>query len=510
MATNKRVDSIDYHNLVMPQLNADALSHYKNLTDSGKKPSLRVVIDATHSGRLTNLRVYPGKKMKDSVDTFMQPFPKPVLKHHNEDADPVGRVVSAEYIQLKSGRDFEDDWKNPKDDMGSGFCKLTVDIFDQDTIEKILDGRLRQVSTGQRNESLNCSICGEDMLTSDECGHYPGEKYKIKGDLDSSEEYLCYAITGKLKYKEVSFVNNPADSFAGVTKISADANASSVTYANADVGSLVLTDGEDEINLVTNKRKVAAIDRERLTGKAIVAVSPKFKLKSLANEDTTMTSTANADKTKNTEDVTASDTQGKPAQAPASKDNQEGVVAPDNTKDVGKDAGSLSTKDSKEIAFDAMAKSLEEAQASVTETKAEVERTKVALADKNAEIERLRKDNAELLTSLKHTYASNLLNTQILLKKPSVASVKDSESFDAKLKEYAERSLDSLKDSVKDLSIELASLKDGLGLKTTADLVAATKLSNPTANVGEDKEDKDSETFDPTSKTQALTNYFDN
>lgn len=201
--------------------------------------SLTVRINATHSGLITgNFGIYLPKHMKDGLKTFTKPYNKPWLLNHNEDSDPVGRVLKADYVsladnypriqdkilRLESSVPREEEVKliqsmlrtleSPKH-QGFGFASLMVNITDKETIEKVLNGTYLTVSTRQRSENATCSICGADWLFGEYCNHFPGE-------YDKEAKQRGYVITGPLFYKEGSFVNVPADEYATVAEIYED------------------------------------------------------------------------------------------------------------------------------------------------------------------------------------------------------------------------------------------------------------------------------------------------
>lgn len=518
MKTNRHIEIVEHLNLEFQNLKSDALSLLSDMMDSSHKPSLKAMVDATHSGRLTNLRVYPGKFVKAGVDSWLKPTPKPVLKHHKDDLDPVGRVFSAEFIQTKFGTEFDRDFTNPAE-KGSGFIKLGIRVMDADTIEKVLDGRFKNVSTRQSSDALLCSVCGENFLSDSECDHMPGKTYK-----DEGSEYKCYAITGPLEYKEVSFVNIPADSFAEVVNVNMDRESpimrlNSYDRTLASVGSLVLTDGEHEVSLLPalGKDSVTARDRKKLTGKTIIAVSPNFSVNLLESlgepkEEIDMSKTKEADKaeTKNTSTSAASADASTPAQAAEVKDSKEGVVAPASVKTESTTQAETSTLSdgASTVVIEALTKQLKIAEADTDSVKAEVERLKTTLKDKDAEIEKMRKDSVTVLADLRKSYATNLLSTQLILKKPTVAAIADAEAFSAKLNEYAERSVDSLKDSISDLTPELLSFKEMQGVKKVSEVVADSKVTSPVANITPDMKDEAKDKVKEPTKAEALENYL--
>jgi hypothetical protein len=201
------------------------------LKDTGKKISLAVLSNATYSGYYLNGRVYPAKYMKAGTPTWtdaehggVSPYNAPVLKRHDDDSDPIGRVVWAEYHQIKQGADWVEDWKSPAMGLqkGSGYIRLTLNITDADEIPKFLDNRHKTLSTSAVSENLVCSICGQDVMkTRDYCGHTPGQEYTPldEGPLAGRDSAMCYFITGPKKYKEVSVVWNPAQPHAVIDSI---------------------------------------------------------------------------------------------------------------------------------------------------------------------------------------------------------------------------------------------------------------------------------------------------
>ncbi len=514
MAKKRNLEIVEYHKFIKPELLKDAQSLFNDMKEANKKPVLSATFDATHSGRLTNGRVYPGSRMKRGVDSFVKPSPKAVLKHHDDASDPVGRIESAKYIQLKYGPEFDNDFKNPQEDAGSGFIQLSVNIMDADTIEKIIDGRLCDISTSQSCHGMFCSICGDNIhSTKSECEHWPGKYYTAE---DSENEYLCYMITGDLTYREASLVAVPADSYAKVSSLKLKHSEDSFLIKSYDslgsnIGSLVLSDASSnkKIQLIKGNKKeqVTVADKEELTGKILVAVSPNFNDKQYeaSNKETSMTKTTEQ---KNTATGAASADGGTPTQAGKTNDSKEGVVAPENSGNATQTVGTATLSDKAgQLAIEAMAKSLEDATHQAKEAKDELERLRGTLKDKDAEIEKLRVNGATMLADMKQSYANMLLNTQLLLKKPVVSTVKDQTAFDAKLKEYSERSVDSLKDSLKDLTPELSALKDTLGVRSITDLVSDKKLDNVVANVATEVSDKKIEVV---SKRDALETFLNN
>lgn len=210
-----------------------------NFIGTNSQP-LRVSIVATHSGRITrNHGFYLPQKMRDGAQTLVAEYGKPILLHHNDHNDPIGRVVTSRYVdtsgvfQRDKAQDFIIkricDSKTPflvmldlydqlsETDLladplfpGLGHIVIDVDISDPDAIKKILDKRYLTVSIGATTDKAICSVCKTDWVEEGRCEHTPGKEY---------EEKLCVIIAGNLFYDEVSFVNAPADPLARIVAV---------------------------------------------------------------------------------------------------------------------------------------------------------------------------------------------------------------------------------------------------------------------------------------------------
>lgn len=207
-----------------------------NSTSLSKK--LTVSLDATHAG-ITNLnyRYYIPAMMEEGVKELSDGKPRPILKHHKADEDPIGKVVDAEYVPtvseevltvapeindlispdvplkkrvraakkfIKRGIAANKDWE------GLGFARLKADILDEDTVKQLEAGLFDSVSVGFTSDHAFCSICGADWLDDDDgfCEHFPPGK--IYENEDGEKERQCL-IPGKMKIRECSLVNFDAD-----------------------------------------------------------------------------------------------------------------------------------------------------------------------------------------------------------------------------------------------------------------------------------------------------------
>lgn len=156
-------------------------------------------INATHAGFVNgNHTWYLEEDMANGVDTWISPYNKPVLVHHEMKKDAIGRVLSAKYIKMT-------DSKNGNKNYPKGFIQLEVEITDQEAVAKIKDRRYNTVSISTDARTARCSVCNQDIAAKGLCEHERGKKYDGK---------KCFWYLGGLKYKEVSYVNAPADEYA--------------------------------------------------------------------------------------------------------------------------------------------------------------------------------------------------------------------------------------------------------------------------------------------------------
>ena len=159
-----------------------------------------VETEATHSGKNHNYCIYYEDSMESDCESFMNPFHKPMLKNHDSYSEPLGRV-----IETNHGPSALTDERTA--------IHLKVRVTDQDAIPKFIDKRYGTVSIGGSMGTVTCNICGKTILKDGKfrfCGHMRGETYK---------DQICYWGAKDIEYHEVSVVNNPADDFAQITKV---------------------------------------------------------------------------------------------------------------------------------------------------------------------------------------------------------------------------------------------------------------------------------------------------
>ena len=196
-------------------------------TDESLPKAIIVDIEATHSGLTKNITEYVADKMEKSAHTWTSPYHKPVLKEHRSGGDTLGRVKSYDFLEKSS--------INPE----RACIALSLEITDKDSIRRHLDGTALTYSIGGQAKEVYCSICGIDIINSDSwCGHWKGDKYKVKTGENTEETKTCVWQIGMMDYLEVSEVNIPADGYAQRlnVKVKAEDKLEGVKEDSAPVG----------------------------------------------------------------------------------------------------------------------------------------------------------------------------------------------------------------------------------------------------------------------------------
>jgi hypothetical protein len=269
----------DFHNTSdfenAKNINKDNMGSLLSLNQANPlRQGLQVRIAATHAGIITrNNGFYLPDSMKKGAASFTDGYPKPVLLHHEDHKDPVGRIMSANYrdtsqgvgehyngmlVKNKHGEEvgtitdtlindfvsnrmpfgmqvdivssmFTDSLLSDSSYRGLGHIELVANITDKNAVEKLLDGRYITGSIGASTDKAVCSICKSDWTKEGPCDHKPGAVY------DSSK---CFIIAGELVYDEYSFVNVPADKHSRVLELNYNGLQDHIEIANDYEGRL--------------------------------------------------------------------------------------------------------------------------------------------------------------------------------------------------------------------------------------------------------------------------------
>lgn len=159
--------------------------------DYTQNHGLIIEIAAIHEGMTANYNFYSAEALKGALESWVQPYPKPVILNHDTSTEPLGRIMAA---RMETESD------------GTPYTKLQVAVKDPSAIAKVMDQRYLTGSVGGRAEEALCSVCEADWAKASifeaPCKHSRGKTYKGK---------MAYLKLGELSFKEYSFVNVPAD-----------------------------------------------------------------------------------------------------------------------------------------------------------------------------------------------------------------------------------------------------------------------------------------------------------
>jgi hypothetical protein len=214
----------------------DSANSYVN----GAKKGLIITFDLSSSFKKTNNRLYSIKGQMDGASSWTHPYPKPILKNHDQQSEPIGRIVSVEWVSndaeiagffssqedliaFKKILDTDDPKKIVREmsrrglldnDRWPGLGRLVAKarISDQDAIEKFIDNRYLTFSAGSDTDKYRCGVCGKDWAANQSCHHWPGE-------VDEDEGVPAVFLTGSFLGREASVVSTPANGFSQLTSM---------------------------------------------------------------------------------------------------------------------------------------------------------------------------------------------------------------------------------------------------------------------------------------------------
>lgn len=273
-------------------------------------------------------------------------------------------------------------------------------ITHKKTIEDILEGRLMTVSIGATTNAAVCSVCGTDIINEGYCGHMRGEEYEGK-----VVEWIC----GDLFFDELSWVNVPADADAMIT-------------CNGINQQQMLTSEKVVVTTLGEHTKTAKEDD-------VVAI-----------EETTVEATAVTEENEHVEDTTV--VEETTVEETAVEETTEEEVAEEET---------TTTTTQEETQTDDVATvdqtTTEEQLANANKT---IEELEEALENEKQANNSLKEANLSLAKELHESVVDFLVNLRM-------AIGKESDKEEAKAK-FAERSVDSLKDSISDIFAEKQTL----------------------------------------------------
>jgi hypothetical protein len=244
----------------------------------------------SHSGRRINNRIYTVKGQRDGIDSIIKPYAKPILTHHDQEKDPIGRFTGGRWeslaseamgffpslnsymdMQLAFDRDDPEmifDLMNRNNLLtnrqwaGMGRMSVSAKISDPTAIEKFMDGRYITFSAGSTTDRHVCSICQSDWAVGDFCDHRHGKMY---------DGVPCCFVTGKFEVLEASVVNTPADDLSQLQSMEMTDSVENFSLdLKQDVSTLYFSDSIYEAQrneTLETKTQVSFQNNQNLNGK---------------------------------------------------------------------------------------------------------------------------------------------------------------------------------------------------------------------------------------------------
>lgn len=191
------------------------------------------------SGLTANYNNYSAAELEKALQSWVEPYPKPIILNHDLNSEPIGRVMAA---------------KMEKEQDGASYVRLQIAITDPVAAQKIADKRYLTGSVGGRAGKAVCSITGDDLAKEDENGRPKFPKYK-RGQVYKGK--LAFIDMQDISFKEYSFVNQPADQRSGVRDAKAlDGKmpvSDSDTWVAKSAAFVLHMDEEDIVSLQENE-----------------------------------------------------------------------------------------------------------------------------------------------------------------------------------------------------------------------------------------------------------------
>lgn len=409
------------HDVEYVDQNGQVIDNMQLLKDmaSGKTTivALDVEMEATHSGKNHNYCIYYEDSMEKDAESFVNPFKKPMLKNHNDySGEPLGRITQS--------------WYGPSaltDERSA--IHLKARVTDQDAIPKFLDGRYGTVSIGGTMGTVTCNVCGKTILKDGKfkfCGHWRGESYK---------DQVCYWGARDIEYHEVSTVNNPADDYAQIMKVTVVTDSTEKKDGKEETP--MANTGKDSVQVDAAKKAVCDIIDQMLGKPAVADSNPAPDTKDGNGEQ------ANADDSQTQTDANTQDAQQTDELAKAQKE------LADSKEEIAK-----------------LQKELEDSNSALEQAKKELEDSKTEANDFKDKCMALATANKELVAD------------SIIVKEVAAGKVKEEEK-------------DSRKEELLAMSMkDLNKLSEEEVVKDAAPRVPA-QVTNPTL-ANPDKDSKDS------------------
>lgn len=248
-----------------------------NLEDSqvGTNKTMIVDFELSRAGKVINRRIYRPNGQRDNTHTWTDPYPKPILKQHDTDGEPLGRITEVHYESLETEaidhlggigpylevkRAFDTSKASTiykvmrkynllgdKKWPGLGRLVAKARIPDQDAIQKFHDQRYMTFSAGSHTDAYTCGLCDSEWHNGDICDHRPGSN-----DEDGNPAIF---FTGSFLGREASVVNGPANDTSIVQSISF-ADSDTEEAFGSDPLWMTIDAENEEVYLITDNAQI--------------------------------------------------------------------------------------------------------------------------------------------------------------------------------------------------------------------------------------------------------------
>ena len=261
------------------------------------KQGIIIEVAAIHEGLTANYNNYSASELEKALQSWVEPYPKPIILNHDLNSEPIGRVIAA---------------RMDKEADGTSFVRLQVAITDPVAAQKVSDKRYLTGSVGGRAARAICSISGEDLAKEDDSGRPRVSKYK-RGKVYKGK--VAYVDMQDVSFKEYSFVNLPADSKSGVRSSVKEGNDSADNWVARSSAFVLKMDEEDIISveesesiLKNMKKKESKPTYLHLKGAFLSALALHESENGIHNSDSLLSNedsdNLNSEENYNMEDVT--------------------------------------------------------------------------------------------------------------------------------------------------------------------------------------------------------------
>ena len=192
------------------------------------------------NGLTGNYNNYSAEELDKALQSWVEPYPKPIILNHDLNTEPIGRVMAAKMDQEADG---------------SKFVRLQIAITDPVAAQKVMDKRYLTGSVGGRAGKAICSISGEDLAKEDASGRPKMAKYK-RGQVYKGK--VAYIEMQELSFKEYSFVNQPADQRSSVRSKAPSSGDVKVNDSDwvARSSAFILSMDEEEVYSVSESKSL--------------------------------------------------------------------------------------------------------------------------------------------------------------------------------------------------------------------------------------------------------------